>query len=199
VTSDARSQPLAATDLVLRPMLPSDLPAVAEIEAASYSGGWPVTAFAHELEHNRLARYIVLEAGGALAGFAGVWLMFDEAHVVTVAVAPRFRRRGFGKLLVHALVGLAKREGMAAATLECRVSNEAARRLYATYGFYEVGARKAYYSDNGEDAVIMTTETLESPAFAARYKQLEEQLAEAWPGSVARIRALLAAPTARAE
>ncbi|MBI2766216.1 MAG: ribosomal protein S18-alanine N-acetyltransferase [Chloroflexi bacterium] len=173
-------------------MLPSDLPAVAEIEAASYSGGWPATAFAHELEHNRLARYAVLEARGVLAGFAGVWLMFDEAHVVTVAVAPRFRRQGLGKLLVHALVGLAKREGMAAATLECRVSNEAARRLYSTYGFYEVGARKAYYSDNGEDAVIMTTEGLETPAFAARYQRLEEQLAEAWPGSVACIGTFLA-------
>lgn len=170
----------------VRRMVLTDLEAVAEIERAAFAAGWPATAFAHELENNGLARYLVAERESAdgvwrMVGFGGMWLMVDEAHVVTVAVAPEERGRGYGRLLVHALIQLAEESGMLQATLECRVSNTAARRLYRRYGFYEVGERKAYYRDNKEDAVIMTTEEFASDAFRRRFAQLRLELTELLP------------------
>ncbi len=167
----------------LRGMRPEDVPVVMAVERAAYSGGWPATAFERELTGNGMARYIVLEgAGGGIKGFAGLWLMVDEAHVVTVAVVPEERRRGLGRVLVHGLIGVAIDHGMSLATLEVRVSNEAARALYREYGFYEVGTRKRYYSDNHEDAVIMTTEGLTSPAYQRPAARLAEEIPAAVPG-----------------
>ena len=161
-------------------MRPADVPAVIAVERLSFAVGWPHTAFERELSGNTMARYIVLEAaaagGASLAGFVGIWLMVDEAHIVTVAVVPEQRGHGFGRLLVHGLVSLARQNAMDVATLECRVSNTEARALYGDYGFYEVGLRKRYYADNGEDAVIMTTESLRSPAYLRRFGRLEEKL-----------------------
>lgn len=168
-----------------------DVPAVMAIERASFDAGWPATAFEHELSGNPMARYIVAEQaagpGGLpdLIGFGGLWLMLDEAHVVTVAVLPHQRRRSVGRLLVHGLIEVARSNQMSVATLECRESNTAARRLYASYGFYEVGLRKHYYSDNQEDAIIMTTEELTSPAYEQRLASLESRLT----GSLVPIRA----------
>lgn len=167
-------------------MRTEDVSAVMAIERRSFSSNWPRTAFERELSRNAMARYIVLEAAdnGAtpeLAGFAGLWLMLDEAHVVTVAVLPEFRERGYGSLLVHGLIGVAAAHQMSVATLECRVSNTAARKLYARYGFYEVGLRKRYYSDNQEDAVIMTTEELGSTPYGQRLERLAQRLTARLP------------------
>ncbi|MGH2633605.1 MAG: ribosomal protein S18-alanine N-acetyltransferase, partial [Tepidiformaceae bacterium] len=137
----------------MRAMRGDDVSAVMKVERASFAAGWPRTAFARELSGNAMARYVVLEEPGepgAVIGFGGIWLMLDEAHVVTVAIAPELRGNGFGRMLVHGLVGLARANEMTVATLECRVSNAAARALYGDYGFYEVGLRKRYYADNGE-------------------------------------------------
>ncbi len=130
-----------------------------------------------------MARYVVLRDAESkrVEGFAGLWLMVDEAHVVTVAVLPEVRRRGYGRALVHALMAVAIGHDMAAATLEVRASNEAARNLYRAYGFYEVGERKRYYSDNHEDAVIMTTEDIQSPAYQRRLQGLGDQIRSAFP------------------
>jgi [ribosomal protein S18]-alanine N-acetyltransferase len=179
--------PASPPIVTLRHMRSDDVVAVLKIERLSFAQGWPATAFERELSQNKMARYIVLEGDGyagvdGLLGFAGLWLMVEEAHVVTVAVAPAERGRGFGRLLVHGLLGLARDSGMLEATLECRVSNAAARALYGSYGFYEVGLRKRYYSNNQEDAVIMTTEPLASPAYVARYARLEQQLHLLLPG-----------------
>jgi len=163
---------------------PEDFPEVEAIEASSFEAGWTPTAFQREIETNRLARYIVVREGGSgrIVGFAGLWLVVDEAHIVTVAVSPEERRHGYGRLLVHGLIELARAEGMDSATLECRESNDAARSLYAKYGFYEVGRRDRYYADNGEDAVIMTTEALDSPAYRKRLERLASDLEARWPG-----------------
>lgn len=168
----------------LRPMHEDDVPAVMAVEREAFETGWPKTAFERELAHNAMARYLVLDSPRGVIGFAGLWLMLDEAHVVTVAVLPGERRAGYGRVLVHGLILLAKSEGMQVATLEVRESNEAARALYRRYGFYEVGLRKRYYSDNGEDAVIMTTEELDSPAFVRRLAALEQEIEERTPGAL---------------
>jgi len=163
-----------------------DIPAAVELERNAFSGNWPATAFERELTHNGAARYIVLEGGhrAAILGFGGLWLMVDEAHIVTVAVRPEERGKGLGKLLVHGLVAVAAGHHMAVATLECRESNTVARRLYGDYGFYEVGLRKKYYSDNHEDAVIMTTEELGSEPYRARWTRLTAELEQRVPGVV---------------
>ena len=167
-------------------MQASDLPAVLAVERAAYELGWPATSFERELTHNQMARYLVVEAtspGGpsAVAGFGGIWLMVDQAHVVTIAVHPDHRRRGFGRLLVHALVDVAIENAMTSATLEVRASNSIARSLYSAYGFYEVGLRKRYYADNHEDAIIMTTEEFASEAYRKRLATLEGALASRYP------------------
>lgn len=179
--------PSEGRGLLLRTMLPGDVAEVMAIEQVSFEAGWPATAFERELSQNQMARYIVAEqvasdSSRQLAGFAGLWLMLDEAHVVTVAVLPQLRGRGIGRLLVHGLIELARDSAMSVATLECRVSNAVARSLYAGYGFYEVGLRKRYYSDNQEDAVIMTTEELASPAYERRLVRLASHLQARIPG-----------------
>lgn len=166
--------------LRLRRLTLADLATAEALQAECFDAGWEPAALEHDLRHNGAARYVILErlAGGQwdAVGYGGLWLMFDEAHIVTVGVRPPLRREGLGRLLVHALVVIARANAMADLTLEVRVSNVAARALYARYGFWEVGERKRYYADNNEDAVIMTTEALDSEAFVARFAALEEAL-----------------------
>jgi ribosomal-protein-alanine N-acetyltransferase len=173
---------------VIAKMQPADMADVVAVERASYAAGWPSTAFERELTQNAMARYVVLRDGdrSRIKGFAGLWLMVDEAHVVTVAVLPEVRRRGYGRALVHGLMAIAVGHEMAMATLEVRESNTAARALYRTYGFYEVGERKKYYSDNHEDAVIMTTEDIQSEAYQRRLSDLGDRLHETFPETVLR-------------
>jgi ribosomal-protein-alanine N-acetyltransferase len=179
---DGRLMPVGTPRLKL--MGPGDVPEVMAVERASYSAGWPATAFERELTQNAMARYLVLRSSppGPVVGFGGLWLMVDEAHIVTVAIVPSERRRGLGSIVVHGLMSLAIEQQMALATLEVRVSNEAARALYAMYGFYEVGLRKRYYADNHEDAVIMTTEDIQSEAYGRRLRALGDQLRERFRG-----------------
>jgi ribosomal-protein-alanine N-acetyltransferase len=167
-------------------MVPADMTEVMATERAAYETGWPSTAFERELTQNAMARYVVLREGesGRLAGFGGLWLMVEEAHVVTVAVLPEVRRNGYGAAIVHGLMNVAIENGMSVATLEVRTSNQAARALYGRYGFYEVGLRKRYYSDNHEDAVIMTTEDIQGEAYRARLAELAARLEAEYPGVV---------------
>ena len=178
-----------ADAIELRPLEPADIPALREIERASFDERWPATAFERELRENKLARYIVASAGGVPAGFAGLWLVLDEAHVVTLAVDPSARRRGFGRLLLHGLTVVAQAYGAEVLTLEVRPSNEAARRLYRLYGFHEVGRRPRYYAD-GEDALILTTEPLTAPPFVERLGRRLAELEERLPGAAEALEAL---------
>jgi [ribosomal protein S18]-alanine N-acetyltransferase len=160
----------------IAPMTFDDLPAVHAIERASFAVPWPNDAYRNELSTNRLASYVVARAGDQIVGFAGLWVMVDEAHVTTFAVHPRWRRRGVGERLLLALVDLAVARRAREATLEVRLSNMPARRLYEKYGFRPVGIRPRYYSDNGEDALIMTTEPLESAGVRDRLAALRAAL-----------------------
>jgi ribosomal-protein-alanine N-acetyltransferase len=100
-----------------------------------------------------------------LVGFLGVWYMTGEAHIVAVAVREAYKRKGLGELLVIGAIEMAMLRDCQVVTLEARVSNEPAIALYRKYGFNEVGLRRRYYSDNGEDAIIMTTDKLTSPEY----------------------------------
>ncbi len=162
--------------LHLRPMTFDDLPAVQLIERASFTTPWPAHAYRQELEANRLAHYLVGAIAGEIVAYGGIWLMVDEAHVTTFAVHPRYRRRRIGEHLLLSLLDLARDRHAREATLEVRLSNLAARRLYEKYGFRPVGIRPRYYSDNQEDALIMTTEPLTLPAMRERLAGLRADL-----------------------
>lgn len=149
-----------------------DIPDVQRIEKASFPIPWPSYALRQELETNRMARYLVVRAGNETIAYAGLWLMVDEAHVTTFAVLPEWRRRGVGGRLMVDVIRMAVRTGGRIATLEVRLSNAPAKRLYEEFGFRPVGLRPRYYSDNNEDALIMTTQPLDSPEMAARLERL---------------------------
>jgi ribosomal-protein-alanine N-acetyltransferase len=146
--------------LVVGPMRMADVAAVLEIERLSFSAPWPAFAFEQELTANRLAHYRVARLGERVVAFGGIWLMVDEAHITTFGVHPEHRRRGVGRRLLLELAEVALELGSARMTLEVRVSNEPAQALYRSFGFVEAGRRVAYYSDDGEDALVMTTPDL---------------------------------------
>jgi len=115
-------------------------------------------------------------ASASIVGFAGLWLMVDEAHITTIAVHPQYRRQGLGELLLTSLIDISYEIGAKWVTLEVRVSNHTAQNLYRKYGFREAGVRHRYYSDNGEDALIMWTEEIHSPTYQRRYNELKAKL-----------------------
>ena len=115
-----------------------------------------------------------------IIGAVGIWLMVDQAHVVTIAVREAFRRQGAAGLMLIATVELAMVEGMDSVTLEYRRSSEPARALYDRFGFLAVGARPQYYSDTKEDAIIMTTPPLRSKSFQEKFLRLKGQHERRW-------------------
>ena len=178
----------APGDVLIVRMTVADLPAVTRIEALSFPNPWPMAAYRAEIVSNPQAAYFVarLTPGAedppvaplavaerdVVAGYTGLWMQLDEAHISTIAVHPQLRRRRIGeRLFVRAIVHALGR-GASAITLEVRVSNEGAQRLYEKYGFEVVGRRRRYYSDNGEDALIMTTPPVADPAWAERFGAL---------------------------
>jgi len=162
--------------LRIGPMTVADLGAVQSIERASFTAPWPPHAYRSEIETNRLAHYLVGRIGDEIVAYAGMWVMVDEAHITTFAVHPAWRRQRIGERLLLALLDLALDRRAREATLEVRLSNLAARRLYEKYGFRPVGIRPRYYSDDGEDALIMTTEPLGDPAMRQRLARLRAAL-----------------------
>ncbi len=111
-----------------------------------------------------------------IMGFAGIWMMADEAHVTNLAVRMEYRGKGIGELLLLATIDLADELKASFMTLEVRASNLVAQSLYSKYGFVQAGVRRGYYLDNREDAVIMSTDMLTSPPFKEHIRQLREAL-----------------------
>jgi [ribosomal protein S18]-alanine N-acetyltransferase len=114
----------------------------------------------------------------SIIGFAGLWLMVDEAHITTIAMHPDYRQRGLGELLLVNLIDIAYTISAKWVTLEVRVSNSTAQNLYHKYGFREAGVRRRYYSDNQEDALIMWTDEINSPSYKQQFQALKSALLE---------------------
>lgn len=189
---------------MLAPMEVADIDAVRAVEKKCFPSPWPRESFRYEIERNRMARYFVLRRkhpegftppvapktgilrrllGGtrsfgqdSIVGFAGIWMMVDEAHITTLAVDPDFRGQGLGELLLVATTELSGVEGAKMMTLEVRESNAIAQRLYEKYGFSRHGIRRHYYSDDGEDAVVMWSDEINSPSFQKRFRELRAKL-----------------------
>ncbi len=110
-----------------------------------------------------------------VAGYVGIWFQGDQAHITEIAVREALRGRGIGELLLIGTVQTAYEQGLEEVTLEARVSNFIAQRLYDKYGFNEVGIRKNYYADNREDAVIMTTDRIHTGAYREKFATLQDR------------------------
>jgi len=123
----------------------------------------------------------------SIVGYAGIWVMTDEAHVTTIASHPNVRGRGVGEFLLVALIHRGMDIGARWMTLEVRASNAVAQNLYRKYTFKEMGVRRRYYSDNGEDALVMWTDALDSDSFLASLDQNERKLAERLGGAEMRL------------
>jgi ribosomal-protein-alanine N-acetyltransferase len=119
-------------------------------------------------------------AGERIVGMVGLWLVMGEGHIVTIAVRQDCRREGIGEVLLAASLEAAIDARQDVVTLEYRVSNQAARSLYEKYGFAQVGVRARYYSDNQEDAVLMTTPPLRSSQFRQLLAQRVAELRDRW-------------------
>ena len=109
---------------------------------------------------------------GSIIGFSGFWILFDEAHITTIGVDPRFRRRHLGELLLLDVVEAARRQGARYLSLEVRKSNGGAIQLYEKYGFSIRGVRPNYYTDDGEDALVMWSGDIRTPAFREQLQRL---------------------------
>jgi ribosomal-protein-alanine N-acetyltransferase len=115
-----------------------------------------------------------------IMGFAGFWTMADEVHITSIATREAFRRQGIGELLLQSIIDMANQRAARIVTLEVRVSNTAAQQLYTKYGFNQVGLRRGYYTDNREDAAIMSTDHIASPPFQAQLQELKEAYTAKW-------------------
>jgi ribosomal-protein-alanine N-acetyltransferase len=113
-----------------------------------------------------------------IIGFIGVWMLPDEAHIVTIAVRDSYRRKGIGELLLIQAIELARAKGQGLVTLECRVTNEPALMLYEKYGFQQVGLRPRYYSDNHEDAYVLTVSSVLTDRFQRHFDALKAEHAQ---------------------
>ncbi len=138
----------------VRPMQQGDLERIAELEKICFRTPWSKAALADELK-NSAAHYLVCERDGLVIAYAGMWVLFDEAHVTNVAVAPEFRRLGLGRRMMLCMMRAALLFGATGMTLEVREHNYAAQALYAALGFEKAGERKGYYHDSGESAYIL--------------------------------------------
>ncbi|MEW6723873.1 MAG: ribosomal protein S18-alanine N-acetyltransferase [Bacillota bacterium] len=147
-------------ELYFRPMALEDLDQIIEIERCSFPTPWSAQAFVRELTQNIYARYQVAVSGEMIVAYGGMWLILDESHVTNVAVHPEYRGRGYGEAMMRRLMEVARENGVERMTLEVRPSNLIARALYEKLGFVCRGRRSNYYSDTGEDALIMWKDDL---------------------------------------
>ncbi len=115
-----------------------------------------------------------------IVGFASFWLILKEAHLTAIAVRSNYRRSGIGERLLISVIELAIKLNAEMVTLEVRASNEIAQALYKKHGFQVMGRRPRYYSQDGEDAIVMSTDTITSAPFQAHLEQLKRAHSERW-------------------
>ena len=186
----------------VEPMQVCDIQEAMAIERLSFPTPWPMGAYRHEIRYNPRAHYFVVrpqEEGAAqceeprrgllarfrstdqrppIVGYGGFWCSAREAHISTIAVHPRLRRKGIGQLILIAMIEKAKSIGADHITLEVRASNLVAQSLYRKYGFRVVGRRRRYYSDSNEDAVVMAAQDIDRPPYSTHLQELRNRLIE---------------------
>lgn len=140
---------------LIRKLTESDLDELMVIENESFTMPWSRQSYESELQ-NQYATYLVCDFEGEVAAYAGMWTLFEEAHITNVAVGKKYRGQGMGRVLMLEEEKIARAKGAEQILLEVRVSNTAALEMYRGLGFVPTGVRKEYYTDNQEDALVMT-------------------------------------------
>lgn len=159
-------------EVVLTPMRRRHLRAVLRIEEIVHPRPWSMGLFLSELAYGPSRVWYVAKVGSTVVGYAGLMLVEEDGHITNVAVAPAWQRHHIGTRLVHALAVAARERGAKHLTLEVRVSNVAAQRLYRAFGFAPAGVRKGYYVETNEDAIIMWATDVDTPEYEARLATL---------------------------
>lgn len=163
----------------IRQMLKSNLDEVMEIEKDAFgSHHWSRDAFYNELANNLAKYFCIFNENDEIVAYSGHWHVIDEAHITTFAVKKDCRRKKLGELLMKNIIEDCYKNEIKYITLEVRVSNTPAIKLYEKYGFKSLGARKAYYQDNNEDALIMWTENIFWSNFKDNYEKQIKSLSE---------------------
>jgi [ribosomal protein S18]-alanine N-acetyltransferase len=140
----------------IRAMTQQDLDEVLQIEGLSFPAPWSRTLFERELSTPFARAFVAQEAQrGKILGYLCFWLVEQEAHILNLAVHPEHRNRGIGTLLLSDGVSYCRKGGVQVITLEVRRSNYKAISLYRGFHFQPLGIRRRYYTDSGEDAVVM--------------------------------------------
>lgn len=142
-------------NITFRSMKEEDIPQIVVIEESSFATPWTAEAFERELNMNEYAHYVVMETEEGILGYCGLWIILDESHITNIAILPQYRGKRLGEALLQEVVNKARDLGAKTMTLEVRVSNEVAKKLYRRHGFQNGGIRKRYYTDNYEDGLVM--------------------------------------------
>ena len=145
--------------MVVRPMTRRDIERVYEIEVQSFRSPWSKLSLLGEL-HNHVAHYYVAEEESRVIGYGGMWLLFDEAHITNIAIAPESRGNHLGRYLLYGMMEAAHERGAERMTLEVRETNRVAQSLYYSFDFTKQGYRKRYYEDTGEGAYLLWNEDM---------------------------------------
>jgi ribosomal-protein-alanine N-acetyltransferase len=169
-----------APEIEITRMRRRHLRGIMNIERQVYPRPWSPSLFVSEMTSGRSRAYLVALDGRAVVGYGGLVSYGDEAHVTTIAVDPEYQRQKIGTRLLYELILQAQEMEARAVSLEVRVTNWGAQRMYARFGFRPVGVRKNYYQETNEDAVVMWTENIRAP----EYRRLLEHIMASAPGGV---------------
>lgn len=163
-------------EVAIAPMRRRHLRAVLRIEAQVYPRPWSLRLFMSELALRSTRTYSVALLDGVVAGYSGLMVAGEDAHVTTLAVDPNWHRRGVGSRLMLQMARAAVEQGARHLTLEVRMSNDPAQGLYRKFGFAPAGVRKNYYAETNEDALVMWANDIDTPEYRARLTRIEEGL-----------------------
>ena len=160
-------------EIKIQRMQKSDVDNVINIEEKAYGEHhWSKESFLNELSNDLARYYAAFDINGNLLGYAGCWQILEEVHITNIAVSPDFRRQKIGERLLRQIIDDCYKNKAKYITLEVRVSNNAAIKLYEKYGFKSLGTRKGYYQNNNEDALIMWTENIFYDKFKLNYEKI---------------------------
>lgn len=172
----AEPPPRPATETVLSPMRRRHVREVLVIERIVYPRPWSAALFFSEISQRSTRHYVVAHVGKTLVGYGGLLCQHDEGHITTLAVHPEWQHRRIAARVLLDLATEARARDMRSLALEVRVANWPAQRLYSWFGFRPVGVRKNYYSETGEDALVMWVEDVQGDEYSARLGRIRETL-----------------------
>ncbi|MGH2690221.1 MAG: ribosomal protein S18-alanine N-acetyltransferase [Actinomycetota bacterium] len=177
----AREPEADAGDVELTPMRRRHVRQVLRIEGQVYPRPWSMTLFLQEIARRTDRVYLVARAGGQVIAYGGLMTTGPEAHITTIAVDPAHQGSRVGTRIMVALMEAAMDRGAKSVSLEVRMSNHVAQRMYRRFGFQAVGIRRGYYVETGEDALVMWADAIDTPMYERLLDRMREKVRSAPP------------------